>query len=56
MWLWMVVLSPTKQSERDSGARHDGGLTSDERAELAQLRRENRRLREDVDVLKRGEV
>jgi transposase len=43
-----------KQSERDSGARHDGGLTSDERAELAQLRRENRRLREDVDVLKRA--
>ena len=43
-----------KQAERDSGARHDGGLNSDERAELAQLRRQNRRLREDVDVLKRA--
>ena len=33
-----------KQAERDSGAREDGGLTSTERQELAQLRRENRRL------------
>ena len=32
----------------------DGGLTSDERQELAELRRENRRLREDVDILKRA--
>ncbi|WP_165949789.1 hypothetical protein [Micromonospora sp. KC207] len=30
------------------------GLTSDEREELARLRRENRRLREDVDILKRA--
>jgi len=37
-----------KQAERDSGARVDGGLGSTEREELAQLRRENRRLREDV--------
>ena len=43
-----------KQAERDSGARQDGGLTSDERRELAELRRENRRLREDVDILKRA--
>lgn len=42
-----------KQAELDSGARTDG-LTSDERDELAQLRRENRRLREDVDILKRA--
>jgi transposase len=42
-----------KQAERDAGTRSDG-LTSAERAELAQLRRENRRLREDVDSLKRG--
>jgi transposase len=43
-----------KQAERDEGTRVDGGLTSDERAELAQLRRDNRRLREDVEILKRA--
>ncbi|MFJ6200182.1 transposase [Micromonospora sp. NPDC092111] len=42
-----------KQADLDTGARSDG-LTSDEKAELAQLRRENRRLREDVDILKRA--
>ena len=42
-----------KQSDLDNGARTDG-LTSDERDELAQLRRENRRLREDVDILRRA--
>jgi transposase len=42
-----------KQAELDTGVRADG-LTTDERAELAQLRKENRRLREDVDVLKRA--
>jgi transposase len=30
------------------------GLTSDERVELARLRQDNRRLREDVDILKRA--
>src|ERR1700743_3936492 len=43
-----------KQAERDAGTSEDGGLTSDERRELAELRRENRRLREDVDILKRA--
>ena len=43
-----------KQAERDAGTRQDGGLTSAERKELAQLRRENRRLREDVEILKRA--
>ena len=42
-----------KQAELDTGTRSDG-LTCDERAELATLRRENRRLREDVDILKRA--
>jgi transposase len=42
-----------KQAERDAGTRSDG-LTSAERQELAELRRENRRLREDVEVLKRA--
>jgi transposase len=43
-----------KQAERDVGTRQDGGLTSSERRELAQLRAENRRLREDVEILKRA--
>lgn len=42
-----------RQAERDEGSRVDGGLTSSEREELAQLRRDNRRLREDVEILKR---
>ena len=42
-----------RQAERDAGMRSDG-LTSSEREELAALRRENRRLREDVDILKRA--
>ena len=42
-----------KQAELDAGSRTDG-LSSDERAELAALRRENRRLREDNDILKRA--
>jgi transposase len=41
-----------RQADRDSGARADG-LTTDERAELAVLRRENRRLREERDILKK---
>jgi transposase len=39
---------------RDAGTRNDGGLTSLDRRELAELRRENRRLREDVEILKRA--
>jgi hypothetical protein len=42
-----------KHAERDAGAGRDGGLTSSERKELAELRAENRRLREDVEILKR---
>ena len=42
-----------RQAERDAGTRSDG-LTSSEREELAQLRRENRRLREDVEILRRA--
>jgi transposase len=42
-----------RQAERDAGTG-DGGLASDERQELAALRRENRRLREDVGILKRA--
>ncbi|MFD7159041.1 transposase [Kribbella sp. NPDC059898] len=41
------------QAERDAGTG-DGGLTTREKDELNQLRRENRRLREDVEILKRA--
>jgi transposase len=41
-----------EQAEIDAGRRD--GLTSSEREELAQLRRENRRLQADVDLLKRA--
>jgi transposase len=42
-----------RQAERDAG-NGDGGLTTSEKDELAALRRENRRLREDVEILKRA--
>jgi transposase len=40
------------QADVDAGQRD--GLTTAEREELTQLRRENRRLREDVEILKRA--
>ncbi|MFK4101259.1 hypothetical protein ACI2L1_14510 [Streptomyces sp. NPDC019531] len=46
MRLWV------SQAEVDAGDRD--GLTGSEREELAALRRENRRLREDVDILRRA--
>jgi transposase len=42
-----------RQAERDRGERDDG-LTSDEREELRRLRRENARLRQERDLLKRA--
>ena len=41
-----------KQAEVDAGSRP--GLSSDEREELSRLRAENRRLRGDVEILKRA--
>ena len=40
------------QAEIDDGDR--AGLSTEERKELAELRRENRQLREDVGILKRA--
>jgi transposase len=40
-----------KQAERAAGTGIDGGLTTGEREELSELRRENRRLREDVGII-----
>ena len=39
-----------KQADRDGGHRHDG-LTSVEREELARLRRENRQLKQEREIL-----
>jgi transposase len=39
-----------QQAEVDAGHRTNG-LTSDERAELSRLKRENRQLREERDIL-----
>jgi transposase len=49
-----AVRECVRQAERDAGTRRDGGLTSAERLEPNELRRENRRLREDVEILKRA--
>ncbi len=42
-----------KQAELDAGSRSDG-LSTGEREELTRLRRENRRLTQDVEILKRA--
>jgi len=42
-----------RQAERDEGKRADG-LTTAERAEVAQLRKELREAREERDILKRA--
>ncbi len=49
----MTIRSWIKQAELDAGERTDG-LTTEERAELRKLRRDNRRLREERDILKKA--
>ena len=47
-----AVRAWVKQADVDDG--HVEGLTTSEREELAALRRENRRLTQDVEILKRA--
>ena len=43
-----------RQADRNEGRREDGGLSTDEREELGRLRRENRQLREEREILKKA--
>lgn len=49
---WTIGLW-VKQAQRDAGGG-DGGLTSAEHEELQRLRRENRRLKEERDILSKA--
>jgi transposase len=46
---WTIALW-VKQDDRDDG-RGDGGLTTNEREELARLRRDNKRLKMEREIL-----
>jgi transposase len=49
---WTIALW-IRQDQRDAG-KGDGGLTTAEREELAQLRRENRKLKEEREILSKA--
>ena len=49
----LTIRTWVKQADLDTGRRKDG-LTTEEKQELAQLRRENARLQEERDILKRA--
>jgi transposase-like protein len=48
-----TIRSWVRQADLDAGRRSDG-LTSDEKQELARLRKENARLREERDILEKA--
>jgi transposase len=49
---WSIALW-VKQAQRDIG-KGDGGLTTAEREELTRLRRENRKLKEEREILSKA--
>ena len=49
---WTISLW-VRQAKRDAG-KGDGGLTSAEREELSRLRRENRKLKEEREILSKA--
>jgi transposase len=49
---WTIALW-VKQADRDAG-RGDGGLTTNEREELTRLRRENKRLQMEREILSKA--
>jgi transposase len=49
---WTISLW-TRQAQRDRG-KGDGGLTTPEREELTRLRRENRKLKEEREILSKA--
>ena len=51
---WATVSRWVKQARIDRGEGPEGALTTDEKAELARLRREIRTLREERDFLKKA--
>ena len=51
-----VLRNWVKQAEIDGGDGTDGALTTNERAELVKLRRDNRRLEQERDFLKKAAV
>jgi transposase len=48
------ILNWVSQYERDIGERRDGGLTTPESEELKRLRRENRQLKMERDILSKA--
>ena len=48
-----TIANWVKQADLDTGVRRDG-LTTDEQAELRRLRKENKRLRTEREILKKA--